>query len=119
MAATSQNPPAPWPELPPLADWPDTLDTVHLWAQIVGTIRLERGPWINHAWGSARGQSQLRPAFEFTYSLCMPQPEILMARAHEKFDDEGRRTDGKTRSFLGKYLVAFQEWTTRLSGNRR
>ena len=65
--------------------------------------------------GSARGQSQLRQAFEFTNSYCMPQPEILVARAHEKFDDDGRLTDEKTRSFLGKYLAALKEWTARVS----
>ncbi|HNP34327.1 MAG TPA: DUF5996 family protein [Woeseiaceae bacterium] len=43
----------PWPELPALADWQDTADTVHMWAQIVGKIRLELGPWINHSWGNA------------------------------------------------------------------
>ena len=42
-----------WPVLPPLADWQDTFETVHRWTQIVGKIRLERGPWINHSWGTA------------------------------------------------------------------
>lgn len=65
--------------------------------------------------GSARGQSQLRQAFEFTNSYCMPQPEILVARAHEKFDDDGRLTDEKTRTYLGKYLTALAEWTARVS----
>ena len=65
--------------------------------------------------GSARGQSQLRQAFEFTNSYCMPQPEILVARAHEKFDEEGHLTDEKTRSFLKKYLAAFEAWITRVS----
>jgi len=69
--------------------------------------------------GAARGQSQLRQAFEFTNSYCMPQPEILVARAHEKFDEEGRLTDEKTRSFLERYLVALQEWTARLTDGSR
>lgn len=60
--------------------------------------------------GTARGQSQLRQAFEFTNSYCMPQPEILVFRAHQKFDEEGNLTDEKTREFLGKYLEAFYEW---------
>lgn len=42
-----------WPELPALADWQKTANTVHMWAQMVGKIRLELGPWINHSWGSA------------------------------------------------------------------
>src|SRR5689334_17289703 len=66
--------------------------------------------------GSARGQSQLRQAFEFTNSYCMPQPEILVFRAHEKFDAEGRLTDPPTREYLGKYLVAFGVWVRRFLG---
>ena len=53
---TTPQPPAHtdvWPELPPLDDWQDTFETVHLWTQIVGKIRLEHAPWINHSWGSA------------------------------------------------------------------
>lgn len=48
------NPASPnrWPRLPALADWKATADTVHMWSQIVGKIRLELGPWINHSWGS-------------------------------------------------------------------
>lgn len=64
--------------------------------------------------GTARGQSQLRQAFEFTNSYCMPQPEILVYQAHTKFDAEGRLTDEKTREFLGKFLVAFGDWIRRL-----
>ena len=66
------------------------------------------------ATGSARGQSQLRQAFEFTNSYCMPQPEVLVFRAHEKFDAEGRLTDEPTRKFLGTYLEAFAAWARRL-----
>jgi len=63
--------------------------------------------------GTARGQSQLRQAFEFTNSFCMPQPEILVFRAHEKFDASGDLTDAKTAEFLGKYLEALRVWTLR------
>ncbi len=38
-----------WPELN-YADWSGTLATLHRWTQIVGKIRLERTPWINHSW---------------------------------------------------------------------
>lgn len=63
--------------------------------------------------GSARGQSQLRQAFELTNSFCMPQPEILVFRAHEKFDASGNLTDEKTGEFLTKYLEAFKSWVLR------
>lgn len=64
--------------------------------------------------GSARGQSQLRQAFEFTNSYAMPQPELLVFRAHEKFDADGRLTDRVTSDLLAKYLEAFAQWVLRL-----
>lgn len=42
-----------WPELPPLAAWEDTVATVHMWTQVVGKVRLELGPPLNHSWGVA------------------------------------------------------------------
>jgi chromate reductase len=63
--------------------------------------------------GSARGQSQLRQAFEFTNSYCMPQPEILVFRAHEKFDADGALTDEATGKYLTRYLEAFVAWARR------
>ena len=65
--------------------------------------------------GSARGQSQLRQAFEFTNSYCMAQPELLVARAHETFDDDGHLTDETTRSYLQKYLRALRSWAAQFS----
>ena len=38
-----------WPELP-YAAWRETRDTLHLWTQIVGKIRLALTPWLNHSW---------------------------------------------------------------------
>jgi hypothetical protein len=38
-----------WPSLD-YEGWKDTLATVHLWTQVVGKVRLERTPWINHSW---------------------------------------------------------------------
>jgi hypothetical protein len=41
-----------WPVLPPLAHWEKTCATVHLWSQIVGKVRLQLAPRINHWWGA-------------------------------------------------------------------
>lgn len=41
-----------WPALPSVAEWEDTYSTLHMWLQIVGKVRLELSPWINHSWGS-------------------------------------------------------------------
>src|SRR6476646_8018082 len=38
-----------WPSLD-YNDWKDTKDTLHLWTQIVGKIRMMQTPPINHSW---------------------------------------------------------------------
>lgn len=38
-----------WPPLP-FQDWQPTAETLHMWTQIVGKIRLALTPWINHSW---------------------------------------------------------------------
>ncbi|WP_184830156.1 DUF5996 family protein [Jiangella mangrovi] len=59
MAEQSTDLGATWPRLK-LADWADTRDTLHLWTQIVGKIRMAHAPMANHWWHvtlyvSARG----------------------------------------------------------------
>ena len=38
-----------WPALP-LEVWKDTCDTLHLWTQIIGKVRLALSPCVNHWW---------------------------------------------------------------------
>ena len=38
-----------WPELPYEA-WKDTRETLHLWTQVAGKVRLALTPWLNHSW---------------------------------------------------------------------
>lgn len=38
-----------WPELP-YREWQDTCETLHLWTQVVGKVRLALTPWLNHSW---------------------------------------------------------------------
>ena len=40
---------SPWPALP-VAAWQDTRDTLQLWTQIVGKVRMVNTPLINHWW---------------------------------------------------------------------
>lgn len=65
--------------------------------------------------GTARAQSQLRQTFVFTGTAVLPQPEVLVYRAGEKFDGEGRLTDARTREFVGRLLEALADWTRRLT----
>jgi chromate reductase, NAD(P)H dehydrogenase (quinone) len=64
--------------------------------------------------GTARAQTQLRGSFVFTQTPALLQPEILVYRAHEKFDAEGRLTDEKTREFIGLLLRNLADWTRML-----
>jgi hypothetical protein len=48
-----------WPPLP-VAEWRATRDTIHLWTQVVGKVRMANEPLVNHWWNvplyvSARG----------------------------------------------------------------
>lgn len=38
-----------WPALP-LNEWTNTRDTLHMWLQIVGKVRLKQAPPVNHSW---------------------------------------------------------------------
>ncbi|MFB4318056.1 DUF5996 family protein [Actinomadura sp. 21ATH] len=38
-----------WPRLR-VADWTETRDTLHMWTQIVGKVRLAHAPLVNHWW---------------------------------------------------------------------
>jgi hypothetical protein len=56
-----------WPPLP-LADWRDTCETLHRYAQVVGKIQLALTPTVNHFWNvgfhlTARGLAT--PAMEY------------------------------------------------------
>jgi hypothetical protein len=67
----------------PISAWPEldyqslapTAQTLHLWSQVVGKVRLARTPWINHSWQvtlhiSARGlATPLIPADGVSFAL--------------------------------------------------
>src|SRR5579862_3237666 len=38
-----------WPALP-YEDWKDTLDTFHMWTQVIGKVKLELAPFLNEWW---------------------------------------------------------------------
>ena len=41
--------PQPWP-IVPLATWKETRDTLHLWTQVAGKVKLALAPFVNHWW---------------------------------------------------------------------
>lgn len=64
MPQAAADHPECWPTLP-LDSWRDTCETLHMWAQIVGKVRLRLTPLVNHWWNvplyvSARGLTTSR-----------------------------------------------------------
>jgi chromate reductase len=60
--------------------------------------------------GTIRAQTHMRQMLLYSDSPCLSQPEVLIPRAHERFDAEGRLTDASTRVLLerfGSAMVAF------------
>ena len=68
------------------------------------------------ATGTARAQLALRQSFVFTQTIALHQPEVLVARAHERFDAQGRLTDERTSQGVRALLEAFVAWIDRWTG---
>jgi len=57
--------------------------------------------------GTIRAQLHLRQMLLYSDAAVLGQPEVLVPRAHERFDAEGRLTDESTRVLLEKFGAAF------------
>ena len=64
--------------------------------------------------GTARAQLALRQAFVFTQTCPLSAPEVLVSKAHEKFDAAGRLQDEATRTVVRDYLERLRRWTLQL-----
>ncbi|HVD06304.1 MAG TPA: NAD(P)H-dependent oxidoreductase [Gemmatimonadaceae bacterium] len=64
--------------------------------------------------GTARAQLQLRQALVYTHTYPLAAPEVLVARAQDKFDANGRLQDEPTRKFIADYMESLRQWTIRL-----
>jgi chromate reductase len=65
--------------------------------------------------GGMRAQYHLRQILVFTDSPAMLQPEVIIPKAHERFDAEGRLVDVSTRELLRRYGAALVAWVERLA----
>ncbi len=66
------------------------------------------------ALGTARAQYHLRQMFIFLNGMVLNKPEVMIANASQRFDEQGRLTDEKTREFVRGLLVGLKDWTERL-----
>lgn len=63
--------------------------------------------------GTARAQLHLRQVLAHVQARVLPPPELLVARAHERFDAELHLTDEGTRRLLADLLRRFAIWIAR------
>jgi chromate reductase len=63
--------------------------------------------------GTIRAQTHLRQILVYSDSPCMNQPEVLIARAHERFDASGALVDDSTRHLLSRFASAFVAFVER------
>jgi chromate reductase len=63
--------------------------------------------------GTARAQLHLRQVLGHMQARVLPPPELLVARAHERFDKDLRLTDESTRKVMESLLHRFSRWIAR------
>jgi chromate reductase len=67
-----------------------------------GIMGASTGPF-----GTVRGQLQLRTNLQSIGVLVMPQPQVLVMNAKERFDDDLNVKDDTTKKVIGGFLDAF------------
>ena len=63
--------------------------------------------------GTIRAQLHLRQMLVYSDSPCLNQPEVLIPRAQDRFDAEGRLTDESTHALLERFGVAMVTFALR------
>jgi chromate reductase len=61
--------------------------------------------------GTARAQYHLRQSFVFLNMHPLNQPEIMVANAASKFDENGNYLDDKGKELISRLLTALAKWT--------
>src|SRR3954469_15358562 len=90
-------------------DWGSRL---HGRSPLIGKPAAVMGESPTQLW-SARPQHYLRQILGHVHARTLPPPELLVARAHERFDKDLRLTDESTRKVLRELLVRFTHWIER------
>ena len=69
--------------------------------------------------GTARAQYHLRQCFVFLNMCPLCRPEVMIANASERFDEQGNLTDQDTRDHIKKLVEALVKWTQQLQKARQ
>src|SRR5688572_17316835 len=114
-----------WPALP-LAEWHDTRDTLQLYTQVVGKVRLANEPRLNHWWNvplylSARGLTTslishpTGPAFQIDFDVLDQRFDITTVNGQRRSVDLVARPVAEfyetTMSMLTDLGVGTDIWT--------
>jgi chromate reductase len=67
------------------------------------------------ALGTGRAQYHLRQSCVYLNMHLVNKPEVTIAAAHTKFNEQGKLTDEPTRGFVRDLLVNLAAWTRRIS----
>ena len=65
--------------------------------------------------GTLRAQLHLRQILTHVGALPLGKPEVLVARAEQVFDADGKLVDASARGFLRDLLIALAKWSWRVS----
>lgn len=65
--------------------------------------------------GTIRAQAHMRQILVFSDSPCLSQPEVLIPRAQERFDEAGRLADESTRALLARFGTALVDFVERFA----
>ena len=65
--------------------------------------------------GTLRAQLHLRQILVHVGALPLGKPEVLVARAEQAFDSNGRLADETARSFLRELLLALADWVRKVA----
>ena len=65
--------------------------------------------------GTAVAQFELRRYLGVLNAILVNTPSVMIGQAGQKFDEQGRLTDGPTREILGKLLEALADCTRRVA----
>src|SRR5690348_13648623 len=63
--------------------------------------------------GTARAQYHLRQTFVFLDMHAVNQPEVMVANASNRFDENGKLTDETTKKLVQQLLAGLVNWTRR------
>ncbi len=69
--------------------------------------------------GTSRAQYHLRQSFVFLNMHPINQPEVMIANAAQRFDEQGNLTDATTRELIRKLLVNLVNWGRRLEQGKQ